>query len=159
MRKTLSFLVFLTVVVVLSAYREKGNNERIEIITSTLIRNNPIDSTEQLNDDKYILLNFWSSAEPDSRIRNIVYSNLVDSLDDIRFASINFDRDKKLFEEILHVDRINSKAQIFDSDGQQSELYEMFHLDDGFNSYLIDREGKIVAINPDKKSLTEFICR
>lgn len=119
------------------------------------------DSVLNLNKERgnYVLLNFWSSENAMSRIKNIEYSNMINDLNDnkIKFASINYDRSQKLYSEIISNDNVNNDSQFFDYDGINSEVYKQFQLERGFNSYLINKEGKIIAINPNVEQLTAYI--
>ena len=75
---------------------------------------------------------------------------------EIVFVAVNYDRSKTLFNEILQVDGIDKRTQFFDEDGTDSEVYKQFRLDKGLNCYLINRDGKIIAVNPDLEKLTEL---
>lgn len=107
----------------------------------------------------YVLVNFWSSDNADSRIRNIEYDRFTNNNDAVSYVSINFDDNSKLFQEVLKNDRINSETQFHLEDGKENEEYKRFHLENGFNSFLISREGKIMAVNPSKQKLTELLCQ
>ena len=47
----------------------------------------------------YVLVNFWSSDNADSRIRNIEYDRFTNNNDAVSYVSINFDDNSKLFQE------------------------------------------------------------
>lgn len=160
MRKTISFIVIL---VVLLSFSSAYNAQEIDGNVNSFAPNFTVsgnDSTFTLSKErgKYVLLNFWSSDDAESRIRNIEANNAAKNADkEIVFASINYDRSERLFNEILKVDGIDRNSQFYDKDGTESEVYKQFRLDKGLNCYLINRDGKIVAVNPDLDKLTELL--
>ena len=160
MRKTFSFIVIL---VVLFSFSSAYNAQEIDRKVNSFAPNftvNGNDSAFTLCKErgKYVLLNFWSSDDAESRIRNIfAYNATKNSKEQIVFAAVNYDRSETLFDEIVKIDGIDKNTQFFDKDGINSEVYKQFRLDEGLNCYLINRDGKIVAVNPDLNKLTELL--
>ena len=159
MRKTFSFIVIL---VVLLSFSSAYNAQEIDGKVNSFAPNITVsdnDSTFTLSKErgKYVVLNFWSSDNPESRIRNISAYNATEKTNNkIVFVAVNYDRSKALFNEILQVDGIDKRTQFFDEGGTDSEVYKQFRLDKGLNCYLINRDGKIIAVNPDLEKLTEL---
>ncbi|HIU38669.1 MAG TPA: redoxin family protein [Candidatus Limisoma intestinavium] len=109
---------------------------------------------------EFVVVNFWSSHDAESRIRNVVYDRFAkEHAKTVDFIAINYDKEEMLYREIVKIDNLDSKTQFYDYDGFDSEISERYHLEQGFRSYLINREGKIIAINPDKRQLTKLICQ
>lgn len=164
MRKTLSVIALLAIAFLLfpSAYNAQEINTKVGTFAPNFsITDN--DSTFELSKTRgnYVLINFWTSADADSRIRNIMYGHMIDTADsnELRFASINFDRSQKLYDEIVKMDKLDKQSQFYNKDGINSEVYKQFHLEDGFNSFLLDKNGKILAVNPDMQQLTDLMCQ
>ena len=161
MRKVLSVIAVLSLLLSFSsAYNVQEIDCKINSFAPNLSISND-DSTFILSKQrgKFVLLNFWSSENAESRIRNIVNCKLTENIDSSKLAllSVNYDANKNLFKEIVNVDNLNEESQFYDSNGIRSEVYKQFHLENGFNSYLINKEGKIVAINPTSQQLTILI--
>lgn len=103
---------------------------------------------------EYLLLAFWASYDADSRIRSNEYgafissSKVANSEESINFLSINFDEKEVLFREIVRLDNMSNDSQIFARECERSQIDKFYNLKSGYKSYLIDCNGKIVAINP-----------
>jgi hypothetical protein len=48
---------------------------------------------------------------------------------------------------------LNRSTQLTSSLDEQEGIINRWRLDDGFHSFLIDRQGTIVAVDPDVKTL------
>ena len=162
MRKTLSFIVIL---VVLVSFSSAYNAQEIDVKVNSFAPNISVsdnDSTFTLSKErgKYVLLNFWASDDAESRIRNIsAYKATEKSNEKVVFTAINYDRSEALFSEIVKVDNIDKNTQFFDKGGKNSEVYKQFRLENGLNCYLINREGKVIAVNPELEKLAELISQ
>ncbi len=98
---------------------------------------------------KYVVLSFWASYDANSRIQNIQLSNMLKSFpnDKIEMVSISYDDFESIFKETIRKDQIVTSNLFIDLDGHQSEIYRDYKLDRGFNNYLLDGNGIIVAKN------------
>lgn len=163
MRKVLSVIgVFILLLSFTSAYNAQKIDSKINSFApNILISDNDSSFTLSKLRGKFVLLSFWSSTDAESRIRNIMsYKTSVDMNNkNLVFASVNYDSNKSLFDEIIKIDNVDKSSQFFDKDGINSETYKQFHLEDGFKSYLINREGKIVAVNPSMDNLTKLLSQ
>lgn len=160
MRKTLAFVVLLVALVAFpSAFNAPDIDTKVGAIAPNITISNS-DSQFTLSNyrGQYVVINFWSSDDAESRIRNIEISKFAnsDANKNFVFASVNFDRNADLFSGTLKADNLDEKAQFFDKDGINSEVYKQFHLMNGYNCYVINPEGKIAAINPDVRQLAEI---
>lgn len=102
---------------------------------------------------EYVLLSLWSSYDASSRLRCNDYNAYVKSsaLKDeksINYLSVNLDDNEKLFNEIVRLDNLNTDLQYFAGEREKSLIDKFYNLNSGFNTYLINQVGKIVAINP-----------
>lgn len=122
----------------------------------TLSRN---DSTVSLHDmrGKYVLVDFWSSADANSRLKSNEYNTLpLNRTDRLKRVSVNFDRSEELFNEIVSRDHLNPDEQYFAGDTDLDKIIQDYGITQGYNSYLIDPQGKIVAVNPDNNYLSQY---
>lgn len=100
---------------------------------------------------RYVLLNFWASSDAASRIRAAHYDALAAAgADGEQFClvSVNLDRSERLFNEIVRLDNLNATTQFHVSPAEAAALRSGYNLRDGFKSFLIDPEGRIVEMNP-----------
>lgn len=109
---------------------------------------------------KYVLVTFWASSNAQSRISAARYNDFSKSQDEERFCllSVNFDRSERLFREIVRRDNLSAKSQFYVSGNNAETIFEDYHLYNGFQSFLIDPQGKIVATNPSNSTLQKFVC-
>lgn len=163
MRKTLTTIAIIAVLFVFtSSYNAYDVNTKVNSFAPNFSVSNSDNDKLLLSELRgdFVLVNFWSSQDATSRIKNIIYDKFIqNSKMPIRLVSINYDQSNLLYQEIIRHDNLNGSSQFHDKDGKNSEAYKRYHLETGFNSYLINREGKIIAINPTKLQLTEFICQ
>lgn len=161
MRKT---LLAIATIVALGTLLSARNAQKVGINVDSFAPNITVtdnDSTWKLSDlrGNFVLLNFWASNNAESRIRNIEYNKAIDNFENVQFASINYDRSKAIYEEIIRLDNVNKDSQFYDEGGTNSEVYKQFHLENDLNSYLLNQDGQIVAVNPDMQELTKILCQ
>jgi hypothetical protein len=77
--------------------------------------------------------------------------------DEICFLSVNFDQNKRLFNEVVRRDKLNAETQFNVQGDDARNIKETFHLEDGYNSLLIDPIGQVVATNPSTATLTQIL--
>ena len=109
---------------------------------------------------KYVLLSFWSSLDANSRISNIQSNEMAKDFDGKLVAlSINYDRNELLFKELVKRDKLQASSQFYDQDGKKSRIFDEYHLDQGYKSYLISPAGEIIAENPGTSQLAKMISQ
>lgn len=77
----------------------------------------------------------------------------------LSFISVNFDDSDNMFKELVRTDGLSEVSQFYEKDGMESEVYKRYRLKSGMNSYLLDKDGKILAINPTQQQLTKYFCQ
>lgn len=162
MKKTIRIIVFFAVLLVsISAYTGKviDAKEGYKIPSLTLIGNNSQINLNELK-GKYVLLSFWASTDAISRVACNEYSAFAknaEAEERFCFLSVNFDRSERLFREIVRRDNLNSKTQFNVQGDDAKKIKETFHLEDGYNTLLIDPIGRIIATNPSTETLTKIL--
>ena len=161
MKKTIRIIVFFAVLLVsISAYTGKvvDAKEGYKIPSLTLIGNNTQINLNELK-GKYVLLSFWASTDAISRVACNEYSAFAknaEAEERFCFLSVNFDRSEMLFNEIVKRDRLQAETQYFAQGDKASRLMADYQLENGFSTYLIDPQGRIVAKNPSTQHLNEI---
>ncbi len=162
MKKTLmSFALFVVLLFTVSANTERVYNAvnginapAFEVIASDG------DSIVSLSDLKgrYVIVNFWASTDAESRIAAGQYSQFANSEREGQLAllSVNIDRNERLFREIVRRDGLKTETQFHVTPDVASDLIEKFDMSEGLQSFLIDPQGKIAAVNPTIQSLAKM---
>ena len=104
-------------------------------------------SLQQLRGN-YVLVTFWDSAEPESRIANMEYDHIQA---DLIHIGINTDRSEAIFGELCHIDGIDATHQFHTHDAQLLAQWKQTH--GRLDSFLIDPHGNIIAINPSTSAI------
>jgi hypothetical protein len=95
---------------------------------------------------RYVLLSFWASYDAQSRIQNIYFSNAIQSaFPSIEMVSVSFDEYRSVFTETIRKDQIVAAVCFVETTGMKSGLFEKYRLKQGFISYLLDKDGIILA--------------
>ena len=105
---------------------------------------------------EYVLLTMWSTVEPVSRIQNKQYHDLCQGNEAITHISINLDRSEAVWEATLKADRVTPTLQAHCDADAREKLERPWHLDESLDTYLIDPDGIIVAINPTAEQLASL---
>lgn len=104
-----------------------------------------------------VLVSFWATYDANSHKNNVLlYNTLNENGYPIRMVSICFDKNKSVFEKTLKMDGIDKTTQFQDVLGSSSKLYQAYGLKNGFNNYLIDEEGVVLAVNVTPDELKNF---
>ena len=75
----------------------------------------------------------------------------------ISLVSVNIDRNKSLFEEILRRDGLNEESQYYVQPESASDLIRKYDMGNGLQSFLVDPKGTIAAINPTAEVLASIM--
>ncbi|MDE6307019.1 MAG: thioredoxin family protein [Muribaculaceae bacterium] len=119
------------------------------------------DSAISLDDmrGKYVLLTFWSSGDAKSRLSNIMYSSLASRNTGLEHIGVNFDSSPSMFKEILKRDNLAGSPLQVRVDGISADrLISRYGLKNGFQSFLVDPAGKVVARNPSLDMISDSIA-
>lgn len=171
MKKTIILLVIAIAVITLSivSYNDRADRElegsaAPELNLPALETGAPGLSLADLK-GQYVVVSFWSAADPASRMRNMDYENIVNKIDSgltrdhepLAFVSVNFDSSGSLVSEIAAIDGLDP-ASIARAEGASARrLIDEYNLDDGFDAFLVDPSGRIVGRNPSEEELLEAV--
>lgn len=108
---------------------------------------------------KCVLLNFWSSADAESRIENNKYAawSNANSPDGLQYVAVNVGDDPELVTAIVKADGLDSKAQYVATGKEAQKIISDFRLTEGYGTLLIGQDGRIRAFNPKKTELTSLL--
>lgn len=162
MKKTMSIIaVFAVFLVSVSAYSDRAVDS-VQGFTAPVFNVGQGEDAFALDQmkGKYVLLSFWASSDAKSRIacqQYTVFARQNQEKDRFCHIAINFDRSERLFSEIVKRDKMQTEKQYYVQDDKASRLMAEYQLDRGFKSYLVDPQGRIVAMNPSTEYLNQVL--
>jgi hypothetical protein len=159
MNKTLlTFAILGLLILFTSAYYTAPADSRIGYKAPALVldNNNGLSPLQQHRDGN-VLLTFWCSTDVESRLCNKHYDRLSRSSNgSFTHVSVNMDRSNAVFKSIVEIDDLDRSAQFSTSLKAQDAIIKSWRLEDGYHSFLLNSQGKIVAIDPDEKMLASL---
>lgn len=107
----------------------------------------------------YVLVNFWNSDNAVSRIAAGEYDRFArsETSKPLCLLSVNTDVNPQLFREIVRRDHLDEATQFHIADAEMRHRLAPYRLDRGYSSYLVDPQGKIVAVNPSVPALKQYL--
>ena len=162
MKKAISYILFfIAAVLLISAYSERviKAEEGYSAPEIEMLANDSVNVSLDNLKGHYVLVNFWDSSNAVSRIAAGEYDRFFHKSSHRPFGllSVNTDADPTLFHEVIKKDNLDRTTQFHISDAKAKNMTSNYRLDCGFSSYLIDPQGKIVAINPSVQTLEKFL--
>ncbi len=159
MKKTINPIVSLALLFLLFASSSNINETETRVgaqVPNFTVSNN--DTTLSLQDarGKYVIVTFWSSTVPESRIDNMRHDRTAKNNSKLAHIAINYDTSRGVFNEICKLDNLDSYSQFYGGNETGMGLLTVWHQEDGFTSILIDPTGKVLALNPTDELLTAF---
>lgn len=162
MKKTFLILVlFLGALICLLGYARKDYFTAIGHKAPAL-RVDELDNAVRSDESagRYVLLNFWSSADAPSRRDANVYTAWLRKHPEaeLSLVSVNFDKSEGLFHEIVRRDSLNASEQYNVSGNDALKVSNAYGLksDGGYGTLLLSPAGRIVAHNPTPQQLSEL---
>lgn len=103
-----------------------------------------------------VLINFWAAYDAQSHLDNILITQKSQQ-SDIQIISISLDDSEAVFLKTIAMDKIDNSNQYWLKNEYQKEFKERYRLEKGFKSYLIDENGKILALNPNYQDIEKYL--
>lgn len=109
---------------------------------------------------RFVLVNFWAASDAESRIAAHGFDRLMRETGSERLClvQVNMDRSMRLFREIVRRDRLNEAQQFSVAAENIPAVKNAFHLNTGMQSYLLDPDGEIIAVNPNEETVARAIA-
>ena len=104
---------------------------------------------------QYVLVTFWASAQPESRIANMRYDRAASQLA-VKHLSVNLDESERLWKQLVAVDGLAPGGQRHCELSHHSALRRVWRQNGTFCSFLIATDGKIVSKNPSLRDLRQL---
>jgi len=105
-----------------------------------------------------VLVNFWAAYDAPSRKENVLLTNKLSQKDyPIKMVSVSFDKSESIFEKTVAIDKTEKSLQCWAESNAQEDLTRVYRLEKGFKSYLINEEGKIIAIDLNSENLDQYL--
>ena len=107
---------------------------------------------------KVVLIDFWASWCGPCRAENPYVQKLYKKYQANGFEvfAVSLDVNKPLWLKAIRKDKL-TYTQVIDSDGWLSKVAEKYYVDAIPTNFLLDKTGKIVAINLDGKELADKV--
>lgn len=135
---------------------------------------------------KWVVLSFWSTTDPVSRLTQNRIASIVKSGNShdgnngndaeiefktpagvyslgnktkVEVLSVNFDQSEPLMKEIISIDNLLESSQTrVNSKEEIKRLCDAFEMNSGLRSFIIDPEGKLVMADPDEEALRQLLA-
>ncbi len=120
----------------------------------TLSSNSKIPNLDILK-GKYVVVNFWSPTDPESRLNNKQLADLISSLppSQIQFVSICTDTDITLQHEIMDADGVPLSINSLSASDIIPDVLMNYQVESGYRSFLIDPFGNLKSISPTSSEI------
>lgn len=155
MRKFLCGIALLIAVLSsLSAHTERVFSPQAGFQSPSLILEGNNALSDAMEKGCYSLVDFWSTTDPESRLRVMDIANALSNLHErpVCHIAVNMDGSKKLYDEVTKRD--NNKGCVnYHVGADVDDIVHRWHLNSGLRSFLINPSGKIIAVNPSIETL------
>lgn len=108
---------------------------------------------------EYVLVTFWASNQPQSRIDNVRYANVAKQTDAVTYVGVNLDHSDAMLDQLVTVDGLDAGSQFRIADSELNHYLRNWRQNGEFCSFLIGPDGKVVAKNPTAESVMALATR
>ncbi|MBX2933650.1 MAG: TlpA family protein disulfide reductase [Ferruginibacter sp.] len=151
-----AFLVFL---VLMSAFASKAQLKIGDAVPEIALPGTA-DSIIKLSSlsGKVVLVDFWASWCAPCRAANPFVQKLYKKYgkDGFEVFAVSLDVKKDAWIKAIKKDKL-TYTLVYDKDGWRSKVAESFFVDQLPTNFLLDRQGKIVAINVEGKEMFDMV--
>lgn len=107
---------------------------------------------------KKVLINFWAAYNATSHIENVLMAKKIQQSDcPIQLISISLDESEAVFEKTIAFDNVDITSQFWADKNSHDDLKKRYRLTKGFKSYLLDENGKILAMNLTPQNIDQYL--
>lgn len=157
MTKSLFALATLAILLVFtSAYYTTPADGRVgyQAPSLTMTTSDGTQSLSQLR-GSYVVVTFWSSVRPESRIDNMQQARLA-RLNGMKHVSVNMDESEALYSQLVNVDNLRSTLQWHCDSASQDKIRRTWRQESEYCSFLIDPKGRIIQKDPTPSDLAQL---
>ena len=154
-----SIVAILFVLIFTSAqYNDSAEAVKGQLAPALTLENASNKFSLQAPHDHYVLVTFWSAANPVSRIENKNLARCVENNYNIKHVAINLDRSEALLKQLIIVDELDGNSQFFiNNDKEKVNIMKQWNLsNDNLGSFLINDKGVIIDQNPSVETLAKL---
>lgn len=116
---------------------------------------------------KMVLIDFWASYDAQSRVENPLKTKMLETYNnqeflngkDLVIVSISLDRFETPLNQVILQDNLNVLHHICNFRGRESELVKDFKVAEQMKNYLVDGDGRIVAVANDLRKIDQTLAR
>jgi peroxiredoxin len=138
---------------------------KIPTINRPLLDGTPF-STDSLKGEM-VLLDFWASFDAPSRVESYQKRQMLETYQNQKFlngknfviVSISLDRFKSPLQQAIDRDSMQEMYHICSFEGRESELAKIFNATQKMMNYLVDGDGRIVAVGDNMNKINETLAR
>ncbi|WP_025006765.1 TlpA family protein disulfide reductase [Marinilabilia salmonicolor] len=129
-----------------------------------------LDGTRLTSEDlkgKMVLIDFWASYDAQSRVENPLKTEMLTNYSnqeflngkDLVIVSISLDRFKTPLNQVIQRDNLETLNHICNFQGRESNLAKDFEVEEQMKNYLVDGDGRIVAVTNDIRKIDQTLAR
>lgn len=110
-------------------------------------------------DNNCVLVQFWSSSEPQSRLENVKMHNMISQSKSgsLKLVSISLDENEAVYKGMIRFDQIDDSTQFHVSSLNDAQMFNKYKLDAKAGNWLINSDGVIIATNVDPDDIRDLI--
>jgi hypothetical protein len=114
-----------------------------------------------------VLLDFWASFDAPSRVESYQKREMIKTYQNKKFlngknfviVSISLDSFKSSLQQVIDRDSMQDMYHICSFEGRESELAKIFNSTHKMMNYLVDGDGRIVAVADNMNKIDETLAR
>ncbi len=145
-----SALILLALIASGSQVGEVGTQAGKLVPNITLSNNTQSMQLQDLR-GSYVVLDLWSSTNPDSRIACQQHERMAHASSRLEHVAVNFDPNAQVWQQVVEADGMRADRQF--SAGSNQEAARLRPAGGGYASVLIAPDGTVVAVNPTAEQL------
>jgi len=138
---------------------------KVPEISHPLLDGTPFNSEDLKG--KMVLIDFWASYDAQSRVENPLKTKMLETYNnqeflngkDLIIVSISLDRFETPLNQVIIQDNLKALHHICNFRGRESELAKNFKVAEQMKNYLVDGDGRIVAVTNNIQKIDQTLAR